>query len=383
MPALAQSGDLAISVPGVDSNQERARCLLQVVTPDGRPIVGAMAATVVWAGAQPRQEGWWITDRQGAACGVGQFFTHGTITVTAPLTQGGRCAGFMEFDHWGWADFPEDTLRRITLQLTSFARKRWLARVVASDGRPIHGASIWIQNIEPKGAECSDRGPDERYETGRDGKVLLPLLPEGVITLRVKHAKYAERFFKIDTTATRQDLLLERGARWTGRLLDPNGMPIEHCRIHLDYMVDQMEIDGSCSSTGFDIQAIPAGHADVRVEITGPHPTFERRRVHKMQIDIAPNEHRVDDIRWPVGLPISGQVVAADGQPVPSANITLLSQNREMSSAQGTIDIVADANGRFIVQHLAPGGWTISCGDRSLGVYAGMTNVRLVVSRSR
>ena len=351
-------------------------CLLQVVAANGRPIAGAIVGNVYMD-----RLNLWTTDRQGRACGEIDL-TRGTITVTAPPERGGRCAGVTQFVHSGWEHFsrPPLPLRRVTLDMIQLPRQRWLARVVSSDGRPIRGATIRVETVEPKRTECSDRGPFESFETGKDGRLLLPLFPEGLLTLRVKHTRFAERTFNVDTTAPRRDLQLERGARWTGRLLDPEGIPIERCEIRLS-LANQMSVKGVCMPTGFDIQAIPPGHAEVYVEITGPHSGLERHRIHKMHVEFASNEQRVDDIRWPVGLPIGGQVVTEEGHPVPSANIAVLSQGREVSSAQGRIELVADANGRFVIQHLVPGSWTISSGGRSVVVNAGATNVRIVVSR--
>jgi hypothetical protein len=371
--------------------QEWVDCFLFAVTsPEGRPIADARLSLMQmseWSGNS--RYGWgqgWSTDRRGYACDEMLLYP-GTITVTAPPALGGRCAGETEFEWDGWNDPLRYPIRRVKLNVKRLPRTRLRLRLVARDRQPIQGAHVSVESIDPAGTDCSDRGPDDWFETDADGTLALPLLPKGEVTLRIRHKGYAEQVSSVETQASPQTLSLERGARWTGRLLDPDGKPIERCQLHIA-APSQIYVDASCTPSGFDIAAIPAGYSRVTVRVTAPHPMLAEH-VLVMNVNLRSDEVRQNDIRWPVGLPITGQVVTMKGAAVPRASVRLTSQNLEQGSAEGLLQIEADADGRFAFWHLIPGGWSIMGSDGAssssgwLGIYAGMKHLRLVVRAGR
>jgi len=96
------------------------------------------------------------------------------------------------------------------------------------------------------------------------------------------------------------------------------------------------------------------------------------------------NEQRQQDLVWPAGASISGRVTTEAGDPVSGACVMALSTDKDRTAAEGSIEVVAGADGRFAFHHLSAGQWQLLADRRSseqvkTEVTAGTDNVRLIV----
>ena len=70
-----------------------------------------------------------------------------------------------------------------------------------------------------------------------------------------------------------QDVVLDAGASWNGRVHDPDGRLLETCAVQLslkDYLVDHpVERSGACSRAGFAFERLPPGRYQLRVQVDG------------------------------------------------------------------------------------------------------------------
>jgi hypothetical protein len=366
------------------------RCgTVEVVDRDGRPVAGA---EVAYHGSDPReqiQDGpgpeSFTTNAAGRACAEA-FLDSGFLEVHAPKRLGGWCVANEVVRYRGWrASAP---VTRVTLRIKRIHRSRWHGRVVAGDGKPIAGASILIIRIYPKDTQCSEFGPDDWRAVGSDGRFALPALPDGAVELRVDADGYAQKVFFIHLPGERRDLAIERGGHWTGRVLDPDGAPIERCLITLRSS-DEIEVSSACGSDGaigFDLRHLPLGELKVRIRVT-THPALPNRTFVDRTV-VVPDEQRREDIRLPAGLTLAGQVVTASGAPAARATVTAVSTDRDRCVWEGALEVQADDSGRFVFHHVAAGEWYVAADlvtakpeDRRK-VSAGATDVTLV-SRAR
>ena len=368
----------------------RPRCgTVEVVNRRGRPVAGA---EVAYYGHDPREtlrrgEGpeTWTTNAAGRVCEEA-LVESGFLEVHAPGPLGGWCVANEVFPYRGWrASAP---VTRVTLPLKHIRRSRWHGRVVASDGKPVAGALILIPRIYPKDTECSAFGPDDWLKVGGDGHFALPPLPDGNVELNVAADGYAERVFLVTLPAGPRDLPIEAGAHWTGRVLDPDGAPIESCLITLR-TDDEIEVSSACSSkgaTGFDLRHVPPGPLKVRIRVN-THPTVPNRTFVD-EVVIVPNERRQEDIRLPAGLTLAGQVVTKTGEPAAGATVVAASTDRDRGAWEGALEVQADANGRFVFHHVGAGQWHVVADnvfakpEDARIVSAGTTDLKLV-SRAR
>ena len=73
---------------------------------------------------------------------------------------------------------------------------------------------------------------------------------------------------------------------WTGRVLEPDGTPIEHCSMSIEKS-DHTTAYADCGPAGFAFGVLPAGESTVRVRLD--HHALGTWRVLKRTVTIAPN----------------------------------------------------------------------------------------------
>jgi len=243
-----------------------------------------------------------------------------------------------------------------------------------------------VEHIFPAGTECSETWTDRWFTTDADGRFALPPLPHGELALRVEASGYATQIFKVAVPSPARDLAVDRGARWTARVLDPDGAALTRCMVRLR-TPDDVEVSTGCTASGFDLRAIPPGDLKVTIEVP-EHPALGRSRRWVSKVHVTPNETRSDDLRWPAGPTLAGRVVTPQGQPVAGVRVTTSSADRDRLFWEGSLDAITDADGRFTFRHLAIGTWTVSADPFTKGAVirsitldaAGTADVVLVVA---
>src|SRR5262249_1576577 len=149
------------------------------------------------------------------------------VSVEAPAVLGGQCAGEAR------KKLPDVMPPRvdITLDVRSLTREIWSGRVVTPEGMPVADARVRLASVAPfEDPGCAAR-TDVSGNTKPDGSFTLPSVPRGKLELDVSHEWYVRRTFDVDTIARPRDLTVDRGATWTGRVLDPEGHVIDRCDV--------------------------------------------------------------------------------------------------------------------------------------------------------
>jgi hypothetical protein len=361
---------------------------VKVVYADGRPVKGAEVIhhyTDPYTNQDPTGGESWVTGRDGRVCKE-RLLDSGFLEIYAPLALGGWCAGQEKLRYHGARPSAADAqgVTRVTLHMRWFHRVTWGGRVVSPGGHPIEGAMVLVNQVQPDGADCSEEPRRGWYTAGADGTFQFERLPKGRVDLLVEAKGYATQAFEIHVPGPPRDLQLSAGAEWSGRLVDPEGAPIVDCSMRLHHAHDNTDIKTACTPQGFAFRNIPAGEAKLYVHV-GKLPWSGEGRGLMIPVQFADGEQRSEDVRWPVGLDISGVVVDESGIPVPYAYLRTASQDRERWAAEGYIETRADERGRFTIRHLASGIWELMAGRNILygaemSVVAGTKDVRIVLS---
>jgi hypothetical protein len=266
---------------------------------------------------------------------------------------------------------------QVTLKMHSFRRSGWHGRVVSTEGIPVADAQV----VPLRFKSCSVDGGGDGV-TAADGTFALPAIPHGRYTMLVRHRWYPDLEFEVNLPAPNQDLVLERGGTWTGRVLDPDGAVLSRCRIWMKKKGQIVGMGGGSFSDAFTLKALPEGKMELDVGL--PDQSKLGRRSLKLEVVLQPQEQRHQDIHWPAGATIAGQVVSEEtGKPVANVYVVALPKGARELQNEGHPDSVTmrtDSEGRFVLRHLAPGTWTVHVfGKPSREVTTGDTDVRLVV----
>ena len=261
--------------------QARPRCgAVEVVDQRGKPLAGAEVTHHAIDPQQQRETRWAARagrPTRAGGCAASGCSQGGFLLLHAPVVLGGWCAGDVQVPYAGWR--PSDgagAVTRLTLPVRRLPRSRWHGRIVDAAGRPVPRASVMVEHLFPAGAECSETWSDRWFTADGDGRFALPPLPHGELALRVESRGYATQMFKVALPSAARDLAVDRGARWTGRVLDPDGAAIARCTLTLR-TPDDVEVSAGCDASGFDLRAIPPGDLKLTIEVR-EHPALGRRR---------------------------------------------------------------------------------------------------------
>jgi hypothetical protein len=353
---VARTGDVDGVLVGYSSSD---LCIpVRVVDPHGRPIAGAKVTSWMMSGNFGRGTGGGVTDRNGRSC-AGEYSNE--VQVEAPAALGGACAG--EERKKIVSGTPPRRID-VTLRVRPLTRDTWSGRVVTPEGMPVAGARVSMRRAAPVDTpDCS--GPvDIGAETRLDGTFVLANVPRGKLEIEVRHGWYLTRSFDTDTIARPRDLTIDRGATWTGRVLDPEGHVIDRCDVFVDKSDRSIE-RAPCTPDGFALGVLPPGETKATVHVRD-HALGKLRMLHKT-VTIAENEHHRADLQWPAGESITGVIIDDKGVPIPHALLDALPKGAVKLSDRFSLEeiqIEADDAGRFELRHLATGLWTLASDTR-------------------
>lgn len=197
-------------------------------------------------------------------------------------------------------------------------------RVVDGAGAPVRG---WVTQTPPVSAiRAGSTWRPPAAPTDADGRFdLLEAMP-GISSLRVSSDRgEAREPLDLEPGERLEDvrLVLQEkadAARLTGRVTATDGTPIAGARV-------EWRTTGSSGSSGrsfgagsdgtFEMGNLTGGEMG---DLTVDHPDYQRR---SLAVTLVAGENPVEVVLEPGGVPVTGQVVDADGFPVAGARVTL------------------------------------------------------------
>jgi len=382
----------SVPVAFADQGGSIAPCgVVEVTDGRGRPISGAVAT--LWDRDDPRGElqpsatyQSWETDSRGRICAPELLSQGGFLVIEAPVRSGGRCAGSKRL-RWSQGTGASRRLR-VVLDVRSVDHSPVQGRLLSPAKVPMAGARIRVEGVRWKADSEQECPISPAIEATSDlaGAFVLPGVPHGVARLHISHTQVAQTVVEVTVPGPVREIILDKGATWSGRVLDPQGEVIEHCAIWSKNMGTGVLSEGACSRTGFVLEPLPPGDTrlEVRLDLGSP---LGRRRLVKT-IHLATDERRQEDVQWPAGTAIEGQIISRRGGPIPRARILAVPAGRHLrtdGSGSGVL-VESDVNGRFVLGHLSPGEWVVEGDMRAAGrtakqkALAGTTNVLLLAS---
>jgi len=281
----------------------------------------------------------------------------GALEIIAPDSIGGRCAGVKHWRH------PKG-LRRgtgpivVKLDVAPLPTARLEGRIVSSDGRPIAGATIAIESVVV-GDRCSFGSDEAPSTSSASGQFSFAAVARGKATLQINHADFAPRTISAAVPSEPAEIVLNEGASWEGRMLDPDRRPITDCKVSVRAGGTVLAVS-PCSGGRFSLRHLPAGEMEVAVRTEEQSPLGARMLTIKT--GIVGNEHRVRDVSWPKGVTLGGTIVDQNGTPIPEARLSALPRGLDRLPSEfhpKEVVVRADGSGHFTFRHLTSGPWVI------------------------
>lgn len=341
--------------------------VVRVVDGKGRPVAGAevslLRCDIETEDCRRRSISShdWKTNRDGQVCAEELLAMDGgrALEVTAPERMGGGCAARK---HWAYpkgvpgARGTEPILVR--LDISPLATGPLKGRIRSPEGRPIEGATVAVESIIVSD-ECSFFGDRPVVKSSAAGRFSFAALARGTAQLKIEHPSFTSRDVKAVVPSWDNEIVLDEGATWQGRVFDPDGAPLADCKVVATAPPSFVAIS-PCTAGMFSLRRLPAGDIEVAVGTDERSPLGAR--TWKTKAHIVDGEHRRQDVPLPRGVTVTGVIVDDDGAPIPEARLSALPRGiRQPPSALAPEQVLvrADADGRFAFRHLAVGTWVI------------------------
>jgi hypothetical protein len=366
--------------PNWKPSQDHARCgQVEVVDAEGRPVEGALATA--WNGAEGRgASGLELsTNARGTFCDE-RLLYGAELHIEAPAALGGSCAGeqVVHLERWDPSQ-NKAPVTRVVLTINPRLSDVWRGRVVTEAGLPVARASVILDGVSwpTDGGDC---GPpvNDSVETRADGTFETPPVPRGKLALVVRHAWYAPLDAEVTVPSPPRDLVLDRGASWTGRLLYA-GAPIREATVFLSDESGRIESVVPEADGAFAFRGFAAGKARLRANLKDESP-FGRRTLEVTRV-LEANEAVQADLVLSGGGTIAGQVVAPDGGVPKDRYVQAFpdGDGRNPGRARDEVIVAVDPEGRFTFRALAIGAWNLRAYSSPAWVSAntGATDVRV------
>jgi hypothetical protein len=204
-------------------------------------------------------------------------------------------------------------------------------------------------------------------------------MPLGDAQLAISHPDFVRNEVTVKV-AERAEIILDRGATWSGRVIGPDGDALTSCNVYLTD-AHQHLVSSPCSSEGFVLRGILPGKVNMRTVLD--HPTLGHRTLD-FDTQIEAHAQRQQDVRWPLGESIAGRFVDAAGLPIVGANLSALPAGTSPLPDRfpnTEVMVRTDSDGRFTFRHLAHGSWVLHsylANHAELTVTTGTSDARFV-----
>ncbi|HLU39354.1 MAG TPA: carboxypeptidase-like regulatory domain-containing protein, partial [Planctomycetota bacterium] len=216
--------------------------------------------------------------------------------------------------------------------------------------------------------------------SGADGSFELRGLPSGRVFLDGRSERYFVRtpaLVRLAGDETREgiELLCFPGGRVRGRVFGPEGTPVAGATVSVrpgpNAFLGQITsrnyrwLEGTTDASGyFDLHGVPEGHG---YTVSAVGPAMALVEVHGVSVEIGQATNV--DLHAVAGGTLLGKVVDAHGNPVEGAEVATvyLDLSRALFSGAGRAPVRTDADGQFVLHHVAPGPLALMAAKDGLG----------------
>jgi len=315
-----------------------ARVSGTVKDPEGRPVEGARVAVDVSGG-----RGWGLSRSSDPTRtdAEGRF----TLADVPPgdVTLQADAEGYLRDGLLHLRVEPGARVEDVEITLTPGATV--LGRVVGPDGEPLPEARVSLLE------EARRFGFGGSARTDGDGRYRLEGVPPGARTFAAVHESHprATRDLEVRSGENRLDFRLPTGQEVSGRVADASGRPVSAATVWLAGMSrgeSRNEVSASDGSFHF------SGVADGRYRLQARHPEHGETALEEpLEVQGAPRSGL--ELRFQGRGVIRGQVVGLGLDDLAGIDV------RAFSSEGGTSWARPDFEGRFRLEGLSPGTWTL------------------------
>ncbi len=225
---------------------------------------------------------------------------------------------------------------------------------------PIEGAGIGVEPVGTNAPTAANRWTS----SGLDGAFKVVGLVPGQVKVTARAQGYVtgrptEWTVEAGVGTRGVEIELERGATITGRVLDPDGEPVERVWIATRVPGEKIGPRGSSATSDaegrFELNGLPDGEHEAKFQVEGYVPAVRRLRVER---DAAPAELEVVLDR---GFELRGDVRDAGGQPLAGVRLRAILEPSASPDAPPADDVAgeSDDDGAFHLAGLARGTWTL------------------------
>lgn len=252
------------------------------------------------------------------------------------------------------------------VELHGFVRSR--------DGEPIPSATLAVSTHSTDRVLfelLSEEARGRTLITGEDGEFTIDGLAEAsMVNISVQHEEYIGTWLsEIDPKAEQPiEILLDKGARLTGRVLDESRRPVAGVRVmattvarsplspHADSGAFQRSDGVSRSDGTFEVKRIAPGRVEVSARSSEGLIARER-----LELDLSAGEQRSGVVlRVSAGATLTGTVTGTEGSPVEGAQVRVMLETSFSTAERRHADsgrmagAATDADGYYSIRGLNP-----------------------------